>query len=178
MKRAFFITLMVVMMLFVSSCKKEETGVPDGMFYEKNDAVNYTLYLPEGWIIDRNDGMVSAHADEKDRSNVSVTTFALPREYNLSLSEYINNEYEKYFNSNFVDMEILKDFSDTTLDKRPAKKVVFKASVGNIPYQFMQILTLNTDGYVYVFTYTSTPDAYDTHEEEVNSMLTEFTFNR
>lgn len=176
MKKIVLVLFAIILAVTVSSCKKEESDVPKGMFYEENGAVDYRLCLPDGWIIDRNDGMVSAHASEDDKSNVSVTAFELPRSY-TSLAEYLDSEYITYFEKNFSDMQIVEDFTETTFGGNDARRIVFTADVGGIGYQFMQIITLHRNGYIYIFTYTSTPDYYKTHEEEIASIIDAFRFN-
>ncbi|MBR5460444.1 MAG: hypothetical protein IKV53_06210 [Clostridia bacterium] len=176
MKKIALLFIAVILVFSVSSCKKEKSDTPDGMFYEENTAVDYKLYLPEGWIIDRNDGMVSAHVSEEDKTNVSVTAFELPREF-TTLTEYLDGEYKTRFQQNFTSMEIVEDFTETELDGNDARRIVFKAEVGGVGYQFMQILTLHRDGCIYILTYTSTPDYFDVHKESIDKIVQEFTFN-
>jgi hypothetical protein len=176
MKKIILIFTCLTLVFVLASCKKPNADVPNGMFYEENLAVDYKLYLPEDWVIDRNDGMVSAHVSENDKSNVSVTAFELPREF-TTLSEYLEGEYMERFKTNFSGMEIVEDFTETTLDGDDARQIIFKAEVGGITYQFMQILSLHRDGCIYIFTYTSTPDYFNVHKESVDKILSEFKFN-
>lgn len=174
MKKLLVLTLISILAFTFVSCQKKDDTIPDGMFYEQNDAVSYKLYLPEGWIVDRNDKMVSAHASEDDRSNVSVTAFSLPRQFIGNLDEYIKSEYRDYLAKNLSGIEFLVDFEVSTLGTLDARRAEFLANVGGIDYRFMQLLTQGPDGYVYIFTYTSTPDAFDSHSEEIQMILDNF----
>lgn len=176
MKR--FISVLFVVLLcllcLVSCSKKKETDVPDGMVEAENKFVDYRFFYPENWLLDRNDGMISCHVSSDDASNVSVTAFALPEI--KPLEQYLEEEYMTYFKENFTDMQIVEDFTDTTLDTSPAKKIVFTATVGANAYKFSQTLALGRDGYIYIITYTSTPEAFDTHIENVEKIVSEFRF--
>lgn len=176
MKRLFLVVLLMLSLILVS-CSKEESELPEGMTYAENDAVDYILYYPEEWTLDRNDGMVNVYVSEKDHSNVSVTAFTAPSGVN-SVDGYISmgeTNYFEHLKENFTDLELLSDGEETTLGTAPARQYVFSATVAGDEYKFRQIITYYY-GYIYIFTYTSTLDAFDTHTEEVNSMAKEFTF--
>ena len=175
MKKIALVLLSLLMIVTLFSCKKDKSDAPDGMFYEANDAVDYQIFFPEGWSIDRNDGMVSAHVSDSDSSNVSVTAFALPREY-TTLDDYLDKEYLDYFSKNFSDMNVIEEFSEIEFAGNDARRLVFSATVGGNSYQFMQIVTLHYDGYLYILTYTSTPGAYNSHMEDVEKIISEFKF--
>ncbi len=174
LKRLFLVVLLIFTLV---SCSKEESNIPEGMAYSENGAVDYYFYYPEEWTLDRNDGMVSVYANEKDHSNVSVTTFAAPDTV-TSVDGYISmgeTNYLEHLKSNFTDLEMLSDGEETTLGGVPARQYVFTATVAGDEYKFRQIIAFRY-GYIYIFTYTSTLDAFDTHTDDVNSIVKEFTF--
>ncbi len=185
MKKILFALLTVLLMITAVSCKKnEESAVPDGMFYEENeDDIDYRIYFPDNWIIDRNDGgMTSARVpealvgEETDKSNVSVTAFA-PSE-TMSIDDYINTEYKERIKSSYPDCEIIEDFSaeaGVTLGDRDARRIVFTTDIGGTKYQVMQIVTVYK-GYIYMLTYTATQENYPFHEEDVQSIVKYFEF--
>ncbi len=168
-----FVTFLCVLCL-VSCSKGKDSDTPEGMVEAENKFVDYRFFYPENWLLDRNDGMISCHVSKDDASNVSVTAFALPEM--KPLEDYLKEEYMTYFKANFGDMEIVEDFTDTTLDTCPAKNIVFKATVGEKSYQFSQTIALGRDGYIYIITYTSTPEAFETHVEDVEKIVSEFRF--
>lgn len=174
-----FTLIIIAIMLFVSltSCSKEETGLPEGMALLDNEAVDYLFYYPEGWIADRNDGMVSAYVSDKDRSNVSVTTFAASADV-TSVEGYLSMGDTTYFDNmreTFPDLEMLSEGEEISLGGVPAKQYVFTATVAGELYKFRQVIAYRY-GYIYMMTYTSTADGFDTHTDEVNSIVKEFKF--
>ena len=177
MKKTLLTILTVTLLITLSSCAKEETDLPEGMALLDNGALDYYFYYPEGWTADRNDGMVSAYVSEKDRSNVSVTTFAASSEV-YTVDDYLTMGDTTYFDhmkETFPDLEMITDGEETTLGSTPARQYVFTATVGGDLYKFRQVITYR-GGDIFILTYTSTADAFDTHIDEVNSVVKEFKF--
>lgn len=178
MKKITVVLIALLLLITASSCsKKEEGDIPEGMVALENDVTDFTLYYPEEWSVDRNDGMVSVYVSDKDRSNVSVTTFAASAEV-TSVDAYLNMGDTTYFDhmkETFPDLEMLADGEETTLDGVPARQYVFTATVAGDAYKFKQVITYYY-GYIYMLTYTSTTDGFDSHVDEVNSIISEFSF--
>ncbi len=78
--------------------------------------------------------------------------------------------YETQFASTFSDMTYSKKGEDRMLAGMKAKTYVYTASVTGTVYQFMQVAALK-EGTVYIFTYTSTEEVFDSHLEEVGKIL-------
>ena len=177
MKKFCLIIVLVLTLLLLISCSKKETDIPDGMAVLNGDAVEFNFYYPEDWQIDRNDGMVSVYVSDKDRSNVSVTTFTAPAEVQ-GVDGYLtmgNTTYFDHVKATFPDLEMLTDGEEVTLGGAPARQYVFTASVSGDPYKFRQVITYYY-GYIHILTYTSTIDGFDSHTDEVNKIISEFTF--
>lgn len=177
MKKIWLITVALMLLITATSCSKNESELPEGMALLDNEAVDYYFYYPENWQADRNDGMVSAYVSDKDRSNVSVTTFAAPADV-TSVDGYLamgDTTYFDHMKETFPDLEMLTDGEETTLSGVPARQYVFTATVAGDPYKFKQVITYYY-GYIYMLTYTSTVEGFDTHTEEVNSIVNEFKF--
>ena len=69
----------------------------------------------------------------------------------------------------FQNVELVSE-ENTTVNELYAKKYVYQASLGEFSYQIMQVACIkNTD--VYLFTYTSTPENYDAHLDDVEQSL-------
>ena len=171
----FFVIILCVLLLV--SCSKEETDIPEGMAVLNGEAVEFNFYYPEDWLVDRNDGMVSVYASEKDRSNVSVTTFTASGDV-TGVEGFLTMGDTTYFDNmraTFPDLEMLTDGEETSLDGVPAKQFVFTATVAGESYKFRQIISYRY-GYIYILTYTSTAEGFDSHTDEVNSIISEFKF--
>ena len=176
MKKLALILLALMLTLTCISCSKEKTDAPAGMKDVSNGSSEFQLFIPEEWIVDRSDGMISAHVSEKDSTNVSVTAFAFPiNEYN-SLEEYLEKEYMTYFENNFSDMVIVEEFTECKVDGRDARSIVFTATVGANEYKFKQIITTSASAYLHIFTYTSSISGFDAHLEDLNNIIKEFRF--
>ena len=182
MKKTFFILILaVILTLTLISCSdsdQEGEKLARGYVRLENAGGEYSFVHPESWTVDRNDGMVQLHVSEKDASGISVTAFAPPRAGLTSLDEYLKSDYIDHLKSTIPTLEVSEDsFEETTLGERDARRIVFDAEISGKSYRFMQIVTLNTDGYIYIFTYTSTPDIFTSHMDAVNEILDTFLFN-
>ncbi len=78
--------------------------------------------------------------------------------------------YEGQFKATFSDLTYSVEGENVMLAGMKAKKYVYTATVTGQTYQFMQVVALKT-GTVYIFTYTSTEEVFDSHMEEVNAIL-------
>ena len=168
MKRIFaalMLALMLVTLTF-TSCGNND-GAPEGMKTASGEGADYVLYVPENWIVDLTTKATGAYYSKDDPSNVSVTAWDL---------EYANSTVEDWWEIEkadialvFSNVEITSE-SNTTVDGIAAKKVEYTASLGENNYKIMQVAAVKKS-VVYVFTYTSVVDGYDSHLEEVEAML-------
>lgn len=168
------IALVLALACFVSCAKEKDPSIPEGMTVSENDAVDYYLYYPEEWTVDRNDGMVSVYVSDTDRSNVSVTAFTAPADVS-NIEDYLNNDYLGYVESNFPELEMLTSAEIATLGGVDSRRYVFTANIAGADYKFMQNITYRY-GYIYIFTYTSTVELFDKHIDDVTKMAQEFEF--
>ncbi|MBE6636191.1 MAG: DUF1795 domain-containing protein [Ruminococcaceae bacterium] len=102
---------------------------------------------------------VTADTNDNDGSLPSIT----------SIDEYWAY-YEKNFAKTFSDMTYTEKGENMLLSGLKAKKYVYTATVTGDSYQFMQVVTIK-NGYVYIFTYTSTKDLFESHLDDVNAIL-------
>ncbi len=166
--------VILTLVTLVSCSAKKDPNIPDGMTYSENEAVDFYLYYPEEWILDRNDGMVSVRVSDKDRSNVSVTAFTAPSDVQ-NIEGYIKDEYIGLVEENFIDFTMLSEAEVSVLGGVESRRFVYTASVAGETYKFMQNITYRY-GYIYIFTYTSTVEGFDTHIDEVNEISDAFEF--
>jgi hypothetical protein len=168
MKRL-FAALMLVMMLVtltLTSCGNSD-GAPEGMKLASGEGTDYTLYVPEKWIVDLTSKATGAYYSTDDPSNVSVTAWDL---------EHADSTVEDWWEIEKADIDLvfqnveITSESNTTVDGIAAKKVEYTASLGGNNYKIMQVAAVKKS-VVYVFTYTSVVDGYDSHLDEVSAML-------
>jgi len=183
-KRIISLLITAALCLAFAACGEAvDTDVPDGMKKVESDVKSYTLYVPQSWIVDMSTGTVSAYASATDRSNVSLTAFAVTAGTTLDgfWSEYAG-QFKETFGDSMKYIDAKGDEVDepapskTTLGGSEANRYEYRAKVAGDLYRFMQVTCL-TAGSVYIITYTAADEAYDSHVEDVNAILANFRFN-
>ncbi len=175
---AFFMAVTLVV-LGLCSCNKDVVSeVPSGMKEASGDKVDYSFYIPENWTADVENGATTAYYSETDRSNVSVMAFSA-NYTDDTLADWWSS-FESDFKNVYSDFEVVSA-ENVVLDGIAALKTVFKGTLEDYEYQFMQVAAVKdvtlSKPQIYVFTYTSVPEAYESHLEDVQSMLDAFDFH-
>lgn len=191
-------TVCVCSSLFVfASCKKSEAQEIEGFknitkdFENTDKLVNFKFYVPENWIVDAQSGFVSAKHSDSDPSNISVMVFSISESI-LKYHDQVKKEYEGeetelwLIESSFryyIDgiKEIYKDYelessSSTLLDKRPAKKYIYTAKLLENEYKYLQVFCKKNNE-IYLITFTTTANKFDSHIKTVEKMLEYFKFD-
>ena len=193
MKRTVSLILAVILLscaLFTScGSERDENGVLKGMKLISAESASYKFYVPTTWQADVASGATIAHYSMTDTSSISVMVF--------TLENSDSNVYDWWksflsdFNNVYEDFELISEDKEATLDGAPASKFVFKGALTHKDdetgkeykevFKFMQVAAVKSKALsapeVYVITYTSSPEVYDDHIEEVNKMVEEFKFN-
>lgn len=155
----------------LTSCGAPATDVPEGMQLASLDDVEYALFVPETWTVNKNSGVSGAYVAAHDRSNVSVVSY-IPTA-SLTLEQYWAMCEESY-KTEFENYALLET-GTTTMATASTPYYVYSATVGGVEYKFLQAIVFN-GGMFYIFTYTAEPANYDTHIESVMEMIEVFTF--
>lgn len=168
--KKFVVLLLALLML--AGCAKNEAGVPENMQLASREDVTYCLYVPKTWNVNTDSGVSSAYYSSADSSNVSVMSY-YPEAESMSIDDYWKLTEETYKTSfqgySFVSGET------TLLGGRKAGKYTFDLTVGGEQVRMMQIIAAY-DSMFYVFTYTSAPETFDSHLDEVQTIVDNFTF--
>lgn len=181
-KRILCLLLIVVASFALPSCSGK-TDVPNGMKLASDTSiVDYSLFVPEKWIIDISNGATMAHVSDADRSNVSVAQWNLEKE--LSSIESWWELYKEQVNDKPFSgtMTVVTEGEKTVVDGKAASKYVYYGTVSNVKYTFMVVATVR-NGSIYVITYTSIGEIDDENSlfsknlETVNSIIENFRFN-
>ena len=148
-----------------------DLDTPDGMQAASLDGVEYALYVPEGWVVNKNSGVSGAYVSAYDKSNVNLisyvpTTAMTAEQYWTVCEESYKAEFDNY---TFVES------GSVTMAGQPAPYYVYTATIGGDDYKFLQAI-VGSNGIFYNLTYTATPELYDSHVEEVMSVIEAFTF--
>lgn len=169
-KKILAVISMIALVLCCTSCGKD-SSVPDGMKKISDDTVAYDFFVYEKWLVD--DGVTNcAYYSASDRSNVSVTSYTPDAEF-ITVEDYYNSWIETHRRdlNNFTIVEegrVMMHIFD-------AYQLVYTFTVGETSYKTYQALTLH-GSIIYVFTYMSSPELYDSHIEEALGMLAELKF--
>ena len=189
MKKILSIFIILATLLTLASCSRETGEAPIGMKNAAGKANDFYLYVPDDWIVNTSDTdlMASARASENDSSNITMIGYADVDNQYASIEsywEYYVEELENRVFDKVKDSETGEEKSSFTLtnegenvlvNEKAAKKYEYRGKVSGIDLCYMQII-IKKDNVFYIFTYTSTPELYTMHEEEVNTIIKFFEF--
>ncbi len=163
--------LMIVLALLsvtVASCKSDdEYAPPAGFQMASNQDADYYFYVPDDWTTDMSTAAAGAYCSSSDPSSVSFMAWEL---------EYSDSSLDDWWDTNTNDLELIftninvEDEQNTTLNEIYSKRYTYTADLGPNTYKFLQEAFIK-NGSVYVFTYTSLVDTFDSHLDEVEQML-------
>ena len=96
MKKITALILSLIAVFALASCSGSDA--PSGMKLASNEVCDYYFYVPTNWTVDMSTGVTSAYYSEKDRSNISMTSYALSGEMTAdSYWESIRSTYAALF---------------------------------------------------------------------------------
>ena len=170
--QAVSVLLLLVLCVGAISCSNT-SDTPDGMTDVAAADATYRFYVPEGWVPHSENGVSAARYGSTDRSNVSMMLY-LP-ELVMTPEYYWENLAKPDYEKDLSSFTVLEEGGEVKLGGRDGKKYVFTGMRGSTAYKFMQAI-VTTGDWVYIFTYTATPDKYDLHLEDVDRILTEFRY--
>ena len=152
----------------------KDKDTPAGMKLASNtDIVDYSLYIPSGWIIDNQTGNTLAHVSATDKSSIQVGQWNLTE--NIKNFETWWLDYKKEL-KRLGEIINITELTDTTINGVAAKKAEYILKVGNSEYKCLVEAVIRKNS-VYVILYTSTVDGYDANLNDVNKIIDNFKFN-
>ena len=140
---------------------------PTGMVSATDEKADFCLFVPDEWQIDYSTAAAGAYYSAADPSSVSVMAWDL---------EYTDTTLDEWWATNVDEVNVvfdnfnLESEENITMSDVYGKKYTYTASLGNFNYKIMQAACIKGSS-VYLFTYTSLPENYDLHLEDVSSML-------
>ena len=154
----------------LSSCsKKGEYDPPTGWQTASDEAADFYFYVPDNWTVDFSTAAAGAYYSASDPSSVSVMAWELPNT-DTTLDDWwaLNREeLEKVFDNFNLESE---ENMTLTPDNLYAKKYVYTAELGGYSYRYLQAAALKGTA-VYLFTYCSVEENFESHMDVVNDML-------
>ena len=178
MKKLSVIALVLALLMCLSAfsaCGKDDDKAPKGMVLASSEHVDYRMYVPENWKVDKSDLYTSAYfTTGADATSISVTA------YGVSGNEAKVDDWWKGFEEEikavYADMSKVKK-SDAVLGGVEGKEYSFSAKLADQEYNFI-ITAVVRNYYVYYITYTSTPEYYEKHLEERTQVIEAFEFDK
>lgn len=157
------------MTLSLASCNKnnDEFAAPAGFVTASSESADFYFYVPDDWTVDYSTAAAGAYYSSADPSSVSVMAWEL---------DYTDTTVDEWWELNQSEVEsVFTDFNlesteNITINDLYAKKYTYTATLGSFSYRIMQAACVKNST-VYLFTYTSLPENFDEHTEDVNRML-------
>lgn len=165
---------------FKSDFKEEDVSPAEELTLVSQDYASYRFYLPAGWACDVSAASVSAH-NVSDRSGVSLMSFSLAS--SNSGTDGWWSEFIKDFESVYSDV-VIESEEKTTLGGVEAAKKVYTGTLSHgdesETFKFIQVSAVKrrtlSSPEVFVFTYTATSENFDSHLDDVQTMIEKFEF--
>lgn len=144
---------------------------PAGMKIASGDKLEYRLYVPTSWVCSSESGKSEAYYPESERSNVTVTSYS--PDSNMGISEFVDACEKEYGDS--INEYTLIEKSERTVAAKNAISLTFSANYDGMEFTVKQVSFI-FDGMVYSITYTARAELFESHIEDVDKILSEFTF--
>lgn len=171
--------MLLLCSIFLVSCKDDD-GIPDGMKYANStDAVDYSLFIPERWIVDTaNTKITVAHASKSDTTSVCV------QKLSYTSTEAFWTAMEASLRRTYDEVNVSVNGEDAIVGGLNAKKYVATGIYGENIYYMFEIYGILKGDYVYSI-FISYPGkatdgvkyTNDYHMETVGAILDNFKIN-
>lgn len=145
---------------------------PEGMKLVSTEERPYRFFVPESWQTDYRSALSAAYYSETDKSNVSLQGHMLGID-NMALEDYWKQNEQKYINLYGDNYKLLSTEETLKMGEEKSVRYIYTVKSGNNEYKVMQAICIK-GAMAYVFTYTSTPELFDSHIDDVNEMLDAF----
>ena len=158
--------LCLFMLTIVLFCSCQQDDTPEGMKKISGDNVAYNFYVYTQWLVD--EGVTNcAYYSATDRSNVTMTSYVPDQTFD-TVQQFYQSCIETY-KRDFENFEVVEE-TTTKMDMFDAYLVTYTFTFGEKTYKVMQAMTLRGN-IMYMFTYTSSPELFDSHHKEALDML-------
>lgn len=178
MKKTSFVSLILALVMCLavfSGCSKDkddEIKAPDGMILASGDKVDYYMFVPETWKVDKSDLYTAAYFSHGDATSISTTAYGINADV-VKVDDWWKL-FEEELGSVYTDISKIEK-TDAKIDGIKGREYSFSAKLADVEYSFI-ITAVIKDYYVYYVTYTSTPEYYEDHLEERDSVIDAFEF--
>ncbi len=145
---------------------------PEGMKLISTDKRPYRFFVPESWVTDTRSSLSAAYYSDGDKSNVSLQAH-MSTGAQADVNTFFENTELKYKNLYGDSYTLVSKTDDVKMGGLSAIQFVFTVKSGENEYKLMQTVCAKGEMY-YILTYTSTPEAFDSHLSDIEKMLGAF----
>ncbi len=163
------LVLLCVAVCFVGC--EDEMEAPVGMQKASNDAAGYTMYVSEDWIVNESSGVTSAVAGVG--RNTTVTAAKVTNDTDATDPVKYFEQYKTRFTSVMSDFHEQDEPIDELLGGVGAKRFTYTGTVSDVLRKYSTVIAMSGDD-VYILTFTSTKDEYDTYYVNFEEILQTF----
>jgi hypothetical protein len=168
-KKIIVILMAILMLVSLTACA-DKSGAPDGMKNAAREEDPFYLYVPESWMTNKGD-VVGAYYSSYDKSNITV----IPYGGDLTSSEEYWNDFKTRCAAEFAEFEVVGENEAKVISQRNALQYTYTLKIDGVSYKCQQTV-LTYGNLLYVITYTASADKYDAHIDDINSILSVFSF--
>lgn len=174
MKRIIALVLCLAALLctFAGCAKEQDSEVPKGMQLASGENVDYFMYVPEAWKVDKSELYTAAYFSAGDATSISATAYGISAEIQ-SVSDWWK-AFEPQMTALYKDVSEITE-TEARIDGIEGREYSFTAKLNEKEYNFI-VTAVIKDLYVYYITYTSTPEYNEDHLEERVQVIENFDF--
>ena len=176
--KKFTAALLCALLLFtLCSCAGNDDNAPDGTTKVVNEPIGCTVYYPEGWKVDRNDGMLTLLYDTSASSMVSTYASISVNLYSTHCKDYTAywEASADRFATELKDFKLIEN-TETKLGKVTAGCYHYTATVDGSTYHFVQAIAVGSYE-AYIVTFTASEDDYEDRRGDFDTIIGYFEFN-
>lgn len=187
--------LLTLPMFTLTACGDSDPNAPDGYITASNDKVEYSLFVPNTWVVDTTEDsmMTTARVSAQETSNISMVaytneTYEVKTDENGKQISPVPEYWDDYKESLIALFDKDADGKSTfVLNEDASGKSMlvgnngegspatgysysYTATLGEVELQYLQVIIYRKNTF-YIFTYTSTPDRYENAIEDVEGIL-------
>ena len=150
----------------------EDENTPDGFQLASGSEYEFRFYVPKTWKVDTKADIPTAVYSTSDFSNVTLNSFAVSGQ--IKNGEEYWNAFKENYEYDIVEGNIMDKLR---MGGYPAMSVEYVTHIGGNEYHVRQVF-INTYSMIYIMTYTSDAERYDTHMRDVDRMIQAFEFKK
>lgn len=176
MRKSIRFTALVLAVLMCAAafagCSKKDPDTPSGMKLASSEDTDYRMYVPENWRVDKSTLYTAAYYSSGDATSISATA------YGMNYDDTTVDDWFEGFTEEFK--EIYTDVTEAKAEEAKlggvdGKKYTFSGTLNEKVYNYIIVAVLRQN-YIYYITYTSTPEYYSDHLEELDDVIRYFEF--